>query len=426
MIQGKRIVLGVTGSIAAFKAVQLVRELKNLGAEVTVVMTRSARKFVTPLTFEVLSGKFVHTDLFSPSREMAHVTVGEQADLVLVAPATADFMARVASGFASDLLTAIVLTTKAPLIFAPAMDGEMWHKSVTRKNAAFLQEEGVLFIGPDAGMLASGRSGVGRLAETGAIVRAVEDHFQTEAELRGKRVCVTAGPTREPIDPVRVLSNRSSGKMGYALAEEAIRRGAGVELITGPVDLVPPAGVVTTRVETGREMMREVKSRFDSCDILIMAAAVSDYRLDPFPGKIKKEGKDLILKLVPADDILAEMGKRKKNQFLVGFAAETDPDDRYPLEKLKNKNLDLVVANNIMLPGSGFGSDTNRVILFDRDGTREPLPLLPKKVVARRIFDKIIALMNRDHPPIDFPKKRKRRGPGPAAASRTGIEKSET
>jgi phosphopantothenoylcysteine decarboxylase/phosphopantothenate--cysteine ligase len=388
----KKIVLGVTGSIAAYKAISLLRQIKAREAHVTVVMTRAAQRFISPLTFEVLSREKVYTDLFMPSHEMAHISLAESADLILIAPATANFIAKVSAGFSDDLLSALVLASPARMMMAPAMDGEMWQKPVTRRNVEFLKGEGVHFIWPEKGLLASGKTGEGRLADENIILNEISLFFEAKSDLSGKRVCITAGPTVEPIDPVRFISNRSSGKMGYALAREALNRGARVTLISGPTALQPPPGVEMIFVETGSEMAESAFKKFPESDIFIMAAAVADYQVrSPAQKKIKKGEGELVLQLTPARDILAELGKLKKSQVLVGFAAETESAEHYPVKKLKEKNLDLIVANNITLKGAKFGSDTNIVTIFDRWGNRDPFPLLPKEKVAENIFDKIIS-----------------------------------
>lgn len=394
-MRNKKIVLGVTGSIAAYKAISLLRQMKAREAHVTVVMTRAAQRFISPLTFEVLSQEKVYTGLFMPSHEMAHISLAESSDLILIAPATANFIAKVSAGFSDDLLSALVLASHARMMMAPAMDGEMWHKATTRRNVEFLTGEGVHFIWPEKGLLASGKTGEGRLADEEVILNEISLFFEEKRDLFGKRVCVTAGPTVEPIDPVRFISNRSSGKMGFALAKEALKRGAHVTLISGPTSLPPLAGIETIFVETGDEMAESVFKKFPENDILIMAAAVSDYKVSrPAQQKIKKGEGELVLQLTPARDILAELGKLKKSQILVGFAAETESAERYPVKKLKEKNLDLIVANNISLKGAEFGSDTNIVTIFDRHGNREEFPLLSKEKVAENIFDKIISFMS--------------------------------
>lgn len=390
MLKDKNILLGVTGSIASYKALLLLRQLKANGANVRVVMTKAAQKFVTPLSFQVLSGQNVYTDLFMPTHEMAHITLAEWADLIVIAPATANCIAKIANGLADDLLSSLVLASSAKILMAPAMDGEMWTKPATEKNVEVLVKEGVRFAWPEKGLLASGKTGEGRLAPESVILNEMERFFKKKEDLVSKKVCVTAGPTLEPIDPVRFISNRSSGKMGYALAKEASERGARVTLISGPTSLKPPPGVDTIYVETGEEMAAAVFKVFETTDILIMAAAVADYKARrPSSDKIKKDGNEFTLELVKTTDILKELGKLKRDQVLVGFAAETDPSDASPLKKLKEKSLDLVVANNITLKGAEFGSDTNIVVFFDRKGKKEVFPLLSKEKVAENIFDKI-------------------------------------
>ncbi|MBI1822058.1 MAG: bifunctional phosphopantothenoylcysteine decarboxylase/phosphopantothenate--cysteine ligase CoaBC [Nitrospirae bacterium] len=393
MLKNKHIILGVTGSIAAYKALSLLRQLKSTGASVTVVMTESAQKFVTPLSFQILSGQKVHTDIFPPSFEMSHITLADQVDLIVVAPATANCLAKMASGLADDLLSALILASSAPVILVPAMDGEMWTKPVTRDNVTSLLKQGFQFIWPEKGLLASGKFGEGRFASEAVILNEIELFFNKKSDLASKKVCITSGPTLEPIDPVRFISNRSSGKMGFALAQEALNRGARVTLISGPTALETPTGIEAIFVETGEQMAEAVSKVFPTADIVIMAAAVADFKVDhPSTVKIKKSQEKMALKLVKTRDILAELGKSKAKQILVGFAAETESFDEAPLKKLKEKNLDLIVANNVTLKGAEFGSDTNIVVFFDREGKKDQFPLLSKKKVAENIFDKILTL----------------------------------
>lgn len=392
MLTGKKILLGITGSIAAYKSVALLRSLRAEGAEVTVVMTPSAQKFVAPLTFQALSGRTVYTGLFVPGEEMAHITLGEGADLILVAPSTAHFLAKLSSGLADDLLSALILASSSPVLIVPAMDGQMWTKPVTQRNVRALLEGGFRFVWPEKGLLASGKTGEGRMAPEETIRSEVEALFRKK-DLIGKRVCITAGPTLEPIDPVRFVSNRSTGKMGYALAEEAESRGALVTLISGPVALPSPPRVKMVRIETAEEMDKEVSRIFPETDVLIMSAAVADYTFKfPSPVKIKKREKSLDLSLVRTKDILLELGREKKKQILVGFAAETDSADVEPLLKLKRKNLDLLVANNVTLEGAGFGSDTNIATLYRGHGEKISLPKMSKRALAEKIFDSILKL----------------------------------
>jgi phosphopantothenoylcysteine decarboxylase/phosphopantothenate--cysteine ligase len=389
----KRILLGVTGSIAAYKAVLLVRRLTELGAQVTVVMTQAAKEFVTPLTFQVLSQRLVYDDLFHSTEGMVHIRLGDESDLILIAPATAHSLAKIAHGMADDLLSSIVLSSDKPILVAPAMDGMMWENPVTRRNIQVLKEAGVGFVGPETGPLASGKVGIGRFAETERIIHAVIDHFKIDRRLEGVAVLVTAGPTREEIDPVRFLSNRSSGKMGYAMARVARRRGARVQLISGPTALTPPPDVSFQGVTTAEEMRQAVLKNFTDATLVIMAAAVADYRPRRVASSKLKKGKGTIhLELEETPDILTELGKEKGNRILVGFAAETGPVMEQVREKLTRKNLDLLVVNDITQDGAGFDTDTNIVTLVDRLGGVMELPRMTKEEVAEKIYDRIAEL----------------------------------
>lgn len=394
-LDGKRIVLGVTGSIAAYKAVELLRELKELGADVMVVMTEAARYFVSPLTFATLSQQPVLFDLFTLDyrSKIAHISTAEGADLLLIAPATANTIGKFANGLADDLLTNLYLAAHVPVLIAPAMDAHMWNHPAVQENVKRLRERGVQFVGPEVGELASGLIGPGRLAEVVKIVRAVEGLLLRRKDLSGQVVLVTAGPTQEPLDPIRYLSNRSSGKMGYALAQAARDRGAKVILISGPTSLTPPAGVEIQAVQTAEEMREAVLKYLPKATIVIKAAAVADFRPTTLlPSKIKKGG-TLTLELAPTPDILEEVGEKKGNRILVGFAAETEDLVKNAREKLFKKNLDLIAANDVTKEGAGFAAETNLVTILDRDGGIEELPLLPKKEVAHRILDRVVKLL---------------------------------
>ncbi|HXC61303.1 MAG TPA: bifunctional phosphopantothenoylcysteine decarboxylase/phosphopantothenate--cysteine ligase CoaBC [Nitrospiria bacterium] len=389
-LANKKIVLGVTGSIAAYKAVLLLRELSERGADVAVVMTPSAQRFVTPLTFQVLSRQPVHTDLFEPRKEILHLTLAEEANLVLIAPATAHFIARAAHGMADDLLTALMLATTAPVILAPAMDGNMWDHPMVQQNIARLCEIGVRIVEPEVGPLASGNEGKGRLAAEDRILEAVFDCFERKRDLAKELVLVTAGPTQEPIDPIRFLSNRSSGKMGYAMAEAARDRGARVILISGPTALPKPAGIEFVEVRTSEEMYQAVKKFFPKVTMLIMAAAVADFRpQETGVQKRKKDGMPQTLGLEKTPDILAEVSRDKEGRLVVGFAAETHDLINQAKTKLQKKNLDLIVANDVTMEGAGFEVDTNIVTLLDRSGLIIKLPKLSKREVAGRILDHV-------------------------------------
>jgi len=387
MLNGKTIILGVTGCIAAYKSVELLRELKKLGAEVWVAMTEEATKLVGPLTFRTLSGNPVITDLFSDDLSklpVPHISLTERADLVLVAPATANILAKAAGGIADDPLTTMVLAAKCPVVFAPAMNTNMWNNEATRGNVAKLRKTGHGFVGPEAGPLACGESGIGRFSPVGKIVGEVKSILVPRQDLRGLRITVTAGPTRESIDPVRFISNRSTGKMGYALAEAAAKRGADVTLISGPTSLRPVPNVEFIAVETAGEMAEAVNSRFESSDVVIMSAAVSDFAPRAYrKQKIKKGAGELSIDLERTADILKEMGKKKGKRILAGFSLETENLNENSRKKLEEKNLDLIIAND----ASGLGSDTNRVTVMQRDGKVDKLPEMRKIDLADRILD---------------------------------------
>ena len=396
-LAGKRIILGITGSIAAYKAVLLLRELTAGGAAVSVVMTAGAEHFVGPLTFRTLSGRPVLSNLFDPQSDEAveHVALAERAHAFVVAPATANVLAKAAHGIADDFLTTLLLAARCPVLMAPAMDGGMWDHAAVRANVATLRERGVTILEPDAGALASGQSGRGRLPEIEAIVEEIERLLTPSRDLAGERVLVTSGPTREPIDPVRYLSNRSSGKMGHAVATAALRRGAEVVLISGPTALKPPAGAVYVPVQTAEEMREAALQHLGTATIVIKAAAVADYRVErPSATKIKSGGKrdGFSLDLVPNPDILKELAQKKGGAFLVGFAAETNDVRAHAADKLRAKGIDLLVANDVSQQGIGFEADDNQVILLDRWGGALDLPRMAKIQVAHAILDRVLAL----------------------------------
>ncbi|HEY9514545.1 MAG TPA: bifunctional phosphopantothenoylcysteine decarboxylase/phosphopantothenate--cysteine ligase CoaBC [Gemmatimonadaceae bacterium] len=392
---GRRVLLGISGGIAAYKAGWLSRLLTLAGAEVDVVMTRAATQFVGPITFEGLTGRRVHTDIFEPGQALAHIRLAREAHAVVVAPATADFMARAARGEADDLLTACLLATQAPVLLVPAMNDRMWAHEQSRRNAAHLRDIGYAVLEPDTGMLAAGEgSGPGRMPEPEAIFAHVGRILDT-AGLTGRSVVVTAGPTREPMDPVRFISNRSSGKMGVALAAAAWRRGANVTLIAGPLEVPPPTGATLVNVETTEEMSQAVAHALDSADALIMAAAPADFRPAlASEAKIKKSDSPDALELAPTPDILRTTAPcRRSGAIVVGFALETENLVANAAAKLEAKGLDLIVANSALEAGSGFGSDTNRVTLIARGGATEQLPLSRKSEVADVILDRVEALL---------------------------------
>lgn len=396
MLKQKRILLGVTGSIAAFKAVELLRELIRRGAEVQVVMTEAATRFVAPLTFETLSRQPVLLDMFSLAygSHIGHIEATARADLFVIAPATAHTIAKLAHGLADDFLTNIYLASRCPVLVAPAMDSDMYQHAVVQENLARLRDRGIHIVGPASGELASGLVGPGRLVEPPEIVEAIERLLATGRDLAGEVVLVTAGPTREPLDPVRYLSNRSSGKMGYAIAEAAAARGARVILVSGPTALTPPHDVDVIHVETAQQMHDAVLAKLDIAAVVIKAAAVSDYRPKQAASrKIKKDEAVPEVTLESTPDILAEVGKRKGRRILVGFAAETEDLVANARKKLQRKNLDLMVANDISQPGAGFDSDTNVVKMLDAQGGVEDLPLLTKREVADKILDRLVRLL---------------------------------
>ncbi len=390
-LQRTRILLGVTGSIAAYKAVNLLRTLVSQGADVSVVMSEAATRFVTPLTFEVLSKHPVTTDLFSGHQDMPHLSLPGAAHVIVLAPCTANTIATYALGLASDLLSTMLLTTHCPVVIAPAMDGDMWEQPAIKGHVQTLRKRGVVVLEPELGELASGMVGRGRLPEESTIVEAIVDNVRSSMELAGRRILISAGPTREPIDAVRYISNGSSGKMGYALAREARLRGAEVVLVSGPTSLEAPGGVELVSVNTAEEMYQALSARFPSADVLIMTAAVGDFRpKDVSDEKVKKrlwQGEPL--ELERTTDILAALSSQRTHQVLVGFAAETNDLIKNGQEKLTNKSLDLVVVNQVGGPDSAFDNETNEVILLTRNGGIISMPRMSKPMVAHRILDEL-------------------------------------
>lgn len=394
MLTGKRILLGVSGGIAVYKAVEVLRRLMDLGAEVRVVMTRNAARFVTPLTFSALSGRPVLTDEFDRSEwgPMGHITVTDGLDLALVVPATANIIGKTNAGIADDALSTALLAAGSPVIMAPAMNSRMFCSAVVQRNIDGLKSVGVRFVDPESGVLACGVTGPGRLASIERILQAVNAVLAPK-DLHGTAVLVTAGPTREPIDAVRFISNPSTGRMGYALAAEARDRGAKVTLVSGPAHLMPPADVAIINVTTAAEMGRAVKEHAERCSIIIMAAAISDFRpTESLARKIKKEDAAQSIPLTRTEDVLQGLGSNKAGRILVGFAAETDDLVKNAVEKLKRKNLDLIVANDVGRKDSGFAAGTNAAVLIDRSGKTRELPLMPKSELASRIIDAIVEL----------------------------------
>jgi phosphopantothenoylcysteine decarboxylase / phosphopantothenate---cysteine ligase len=393
---GRRIVLGVTGGIASYKTGWLARLLTAAGAEVDVVMTRAATEFVGPVTFEALTGRPVHTDLFEAGRALDHIALAKGADAIVVAPATADFLARVAHGFADDLLTACLLATDARVLLVPAMNDRMWANRQTQQNVKHLRELGHHVLEPDEGALAAGEgSGPGRMPEPETILAYVGRMLESNGAFRGRRVVVTAGPTREPVDPVRFLSNRSSGKMGVAIAAAAWRRGADVSLVAGPLEVAVPPGIDVTTVETTAEMATAVREALPHAHALVMAAAPADFAAaDPPATKIKKKDKPDAITLTSTPDILkSTRDARRPGAVVVGFALETGDALAGGREKLAAKDLDLVVVNDAADPDAGFAVDTNRVTIVYRDGRTEPLGLMQKTDVADAILDRVEALL---------------------------------
>ncbi|MBA7503720.1 Coenzyme A biosynthesis bifunctional protein CoaBC [subsurface metagenome] len=389
MLKGKTIILGVTGSIAAYKTVDIASQLTQAGAKVDVIMTKAATEFVTPLTFRAITGRPVVTEIFASGSEfnVEHVSLAEAAKVIVIAPATANIIAKLAAGIADDMLCCTVLASKAPVIIAPAMDVNMYQNPITQDNLTKLKARNFITVGPASGRLASGKEGLGRLADTIDIIGTIQQVLGKNGDLADKHIVVTAGGTQEPIDPIRCITNRSSGKMGYALAEAARDRGAKVTLITAPTSLTKPVGMEIVNVCTAQETYQAVRDLVPQADALIMAAAVADYRpLSVARDKIKKEGNRLTLELEHTADILGSI----KGEFIrVGFAAESSNLVENAKQKLHQKELDLIVANDI----SSFGADNNQVTIIDRESKIDSLPLLPKREVADRILDKVVALL---------------------------------
>ena len=394
MLEGKCVVLGVTGGIAAYKACEIVSRLKKLHANVRVVLTEHACRFVQPLTFETLSGNQVAVSAFEHSFEIEHISLAKAADLLLIAPATANIIGKMAHGIADDLLSTTAMAVVCPILIAPAMNCAMYRSAALQENLETLKGRGVLTVGPESGHLACGDEDVGRMSEPETIVARVCELLRGQDDLAGTHVLVTAGPTREMVDPVRFLSNRSSGKMGYAIAEAAARRGARVTLVSGPVALERPRGVETVPITSTLDLYREVTERAKSADLVIQAAAPADFRpLEAARHKIKKTGEGMTLQLTPNPDVAAQLGRDKhEGQVLVAFAAETDDLIANARKKLDKKNADMVVANDVTQPGAGFAGDTNRVTLVTRSDARE-LPLMSKRDVADAILDRALELM---------------------------------
>lgn len=397
MFSGKNIVVGVCGGIGAYKAVEIVSRLHKAGAAVNVVMTSHAVNFVAPLTFQSISHNQVITDMFTPVTDwdIKHIELAKKADMLLIAPATANMIGKVASGIADDMLSTIIMAVKAPVLFVPAMNTAMYENPVFRENVDKLLKLGYLFMEPDTGELACGDTGAGRLPGPVEIVKRVGEILSStdHEDMKGMKVLVTAGPTREAIDPVRYITNHSSGKMGYAFAEAAIKRGASVRLISGPVSIKTPKGVEHVPVVSAEDMHREVMSSYSRFDMIILMAAVADYRCgNAAKSKIKKKDADMVLKLERNTDIAAELGKVKGGRIVVGSCAETEDLVDNASEKLKRKNFDLIMANDVTMEGAGFGVDTNIVKILKKDGTVLDLPMMSKLDVAHKVLDEALGL----------------------------------
>lgn len=405
-----KIALGVTGCIGAYKAALILRHLQELGADVEVVMTKHACEFVQPLTFQALSGHPVVSEMFAPTErsDIYHITLAQAIDLLLIAPATANSIAKFAHGIADDFLTTLYLSTPAPMLMAPAMNVEMWRHPATQANLEILRKRGVEFVNPEAGYLACGMEGEGRLADPLYIAKqaiklakqaqeskSVKSIKSVKKDLTGEHILVTAGPTREHLDPIRYISNRSSGKMGYAIAEAALERGAKVTLVSGPVSIAAPKEANLVKITSAKEMYTAVLSHFEQSTIVIKSAAVCDYRPKQLADqKIKKTASEMNIELERTEDILAALGERKTHQVLVGFAAETQNVAEYAQGKLTKKKLDLIVANDVTATDAGFDTDTNRVTIFDKTGKQTDLPLMTKREVADCILDAALEIKN--------------------------------
>jgi phosphopantothenoylcysteine decarboxylase / phosphopantothenate---cysteine ligase len=399
-VKGKKILLCVTGGIAVFKAAALTSKLTQSGFEVKVILSESASKFVTPLTFQALSRNDVHMDTFDEknSKVIAHIDLADWPDLIVVAPATANVIGKLANGIADNMITTTLLAATSPVWIAPAMNVHMYDHPAVKKNLQTLQSYGYGFIEPGEGYLACGYVGKGRMEEPESIVQKMIEFFQPKhLPLKDKKVLVTAGPTRERIDPVRYITNFSSGKMGYAIAEQARNLGAEVTLITGPVSIEPPTGVKVIQVESAQDMFEAAISQYETSDLVVKTAAVADYKPKVVSDqKIKKQEGDEQIELERTKDILFELGKRKRHQVLVGFAAETDHVEEYAMKKLDKKNADMIVANNVVEEGSGFGTDTNKITMYKRDGKSISLPLMTKKEAAKTLLLEALTLVAKE------------------------------
>lgn len=393
MLNGKTVVLGVSGGIAVYKACDLVSKLKKLGLNVHVIMTKAAAEFVSPLTFQSLSQNYVVSDMFVEPKtwDVEHITLAKKADLFLIVPATANVIGKIANGIADDMLTTTVMATKAPVLIAPAMNTNMYENVIVQNNIEFIQSLGYNFVEPDSGRLACGDIGAGKLANVDTILDRIVDLLNVEQDLKGQKIVVTAGPTVERIDPVRFLSNRSTGKMGYSIASEAAKRGADVTLISGPTNLKVPTGLSKyVQIESADELYEAMVDNFDENRVFIQSAAVADYKPNEYSDKkIKKSNNDLVINLGRNKDIAYEIGKNKKDKVLVAFAAETNDLIEHAKGKITKKNLDFIVANDLTQKGAGFKADTNIVKIIDKEGIIEEYPKMKKEEVANIILDKV-------------------------------------
>lgn len=400
MLIGKKVLLCVTGGIAVYKAAALTSKLTQAGVEVKVMLSESAAKFVTPLTFQALSRNDVYIDTFDEknSRVIAHIDLADWADLILIAPATANIIGKLANGIADNMISTTLLAATSPIWVAPAMNVHMYEHPAVRKNIETLHSFGYEFIEPSEGYLACGYVGKGRLEEPEKIIEIMKDFFTpSNSTLSGKKIIITAGPTREKIDPVRYITNHSTGKMGYAIAEEAVSQGAKVTLISGPVSIAAPKGAEIINVESAEEMFQAVFAHFNSADMVIKTAAVADYRPKvAYDEKVKKQPGEEVLELERTKDILLELGAKKTTQVLVGFAAETTNVDEYARKKLAKKNADMIVANNVKAEGAGFGTDTNIVTIYKKDGSSIELPIMSKREVAKKILSEASEFLKGD------------------------------
>lgn len=388
----KHILIGVTGGIAAYKLLDVASQLRKLGYEINTIMTENACEFVKPLSFETITNNYVVTDTFArPYKwEVEHIALAKKTDLMLIAPATANVIGKIANGIADDMLTTTVMAVKGPVVIAPAMNTAMYENPIVQENIAYLKSKGYLFIEPDSGWLACGDVGSGKLPTPETIVSYVTKELEEKKDFEGKRVLLTAGPTIEAIDPMRYITNHSSGKMGYAIATQAAKRGAEVVLISGPTQLECPEGVKRIDVQSARDMYREVQNHFDWADVVIKTAAVADYRPEQeSEHKIKKDGRELILRLVPNPDILKSLGEKKTHQVLVGFAAETDHVLEYAKSKIEKKKLDFIVANNIVQSGAGFKGDTNIATIIKSNGDIIEYPQMTKNELGDIILNQV-------------------------------------